>query len=148
MQNNVLILDFGSQYTQLIARRVRNLIFIARSTHTITFQKIYPGLRQLSYQEVLFGKGRRCPHPTYPKLKARFPLVRVCYGAQYLAHFNGGNVAPSNIHRIWTRKLNTILDTSNLFIGIPEGLRFGWATAIPLHNFRVKDPVGKYRRCG
>ena len=49
------------------------------------------------------------------------PLLGVCYGAQYLAHFNGGNVAPSNNREYGRAKLSTIYDHDGLFSKIGEG---------------------------
>lgn len=122
MQNNVLILDFGSQFTQLIARRVRELNI---------YCEIHPYHHipeDLSHFKAVILSGspfsvraEDAPHPDLSAIKGHKPLLGVCYGAQYLAHFYGGEVAPSNTREYGRAKLNTILDTSNLFINIPEG---------------------------
>ena len=96
MQNQVLILDFGSQYTQLIARRVRELNI---------YSEIKPynnPPRDLSvYQAVILSgspysvRAEDAPVPDLSNIKGKKPLLGICYGAQYLANSNGGNVAPS-----------------------------------------------------
>ncbi|WP_394749765.1 glutamine-hydrolyzing GMP synthase [Spongiimicrobium salis] len=97
MQNNVLILDFGSQYTQLIARRVRELnIFCEIKPYNHLPEDIS------SYKAVILSgspfsvRAEDAPHVDLSEIKGKKPLLAVCYGAQYIAHFNGGNVAPSN----------------------------------------------------
>ncbi|MDA0779569.1 MAG: glutamine-hydrolyzing GMP synthase [Bacteroidetes bacterium] len=97
MQNKVLILDFGSQYTQLIARRVRELSIFCEihPFHTIpddvaTFKAVILSGSPFSV------RSEDAPHPDLSKIRTKVPLLGVCYGAQYLAHFNGGEVAPSN----------------------------------------------------
>jgi len=122
MQNNVLILDFGSQYTQLIARRVRELNIYCE-IHP--YHKVPEDLS--SFKAVILSgspfsvRGENAPHPDLSKIRGKLPLLGVCYGAQYLAHFHGGSVEPSNIREYGRARLNTILDTSDLFLGIPEG---------------------------
>lgn len=97
MQNNVLILDFGSQYTQLIARRVRELNIYCE-IHP--FNKL-PGNLSDFKAVILSGspfsvRGEDAAHPDLSEIRGKKPLLGVCYGAQYLAHFSGGEVAPSN----------------------------------------------------
>ncbi len=97
MQNKVLILDFGSQYTQLIARRVRELSIFCE-IHP--FNKIPEDIS--SFKAVILSgspysvRSEDAPHPDLSQIRTKVPLLGVCYGAQYLAHFNGGEVAPSN----------------------------------------------------
>lgn len=122
MQNNVLILDFGSQYTQLIARRVRELNIYCE-IHP--YHKVPEDLS--SFKAVILSgspfsvRAEDAPHPDLSNIRGKLPLLGVCYGAQYLAHFNGGSVEPSNIREYGRARLNTILDSSDLFLGIPEG---------------------------
>ena len=88
MQHNVLILDFGSQYTQLIARRVRELNI---------FCEIFPYNHfpddLASYKAVILSgspfsvRADDAPHPDLSQIRGKLPMLAVCYGAQYLAHF-------------------------------------------------------------
>ena len=121
MQNNVLILDFGSQYTQLIARRVRELNIYCE-IHP--YNKIPEDLE--SYKAVILSgspfsvRAEDAPHPDLSKIKGHKPLLGVCYGAQYLAHFHGGSVEPSNIREYGRANLSTIYDHQGLFASISE----------------------------
>ena len=97
MQEKILILDFGSQYTQLIARRVRELNVYCE-IHP--FNKI-PQLDASVKGVILSGspysvRDAQAPQVDLSEIKGRLPLLGVCYGAQYLAHNFGGEVAPSN----------------------------------------------------
>ena len=93
MQEKVLILDFGSQYTQLIARRVRELFIYCE---IYPYQKIPNDLN--TYKAVILSgspfsvRANDAPHPNLEQIKGKIPLLGVCYGAQYLAHFYGGQV--------------------------------------------------------
>ncbi|MDA9596955.1 glutamine-hydrolyzing GMP synthase [Flavobacteriaceae bacterium] len=122
MQNKVLILDFGSQYTQLIARRVRELF---------VFCEIYPynnppkSLDEF-YAVILSGspfsvRSEEAPHPDLSAIRAKLPLLAVCYGAQYLAHFSGGMVKPSNTREYGRANLSHILSGETFFEGIDLG---------------------------
>jgi GMP synthase (glutamine-hydrolysing) len=81
MQHNVLILDFGSQYTQLIARRVRELIYSAKFSITIIFRVIYP-LQSSNIRGSPFSvRSEDAPHPDLSQIRGKLPLLAVCYGA-------------------------------------------------------------------
>ena len=121
MQNNVLILDFGSQYTQLIARRVRELNIYCE-IHP--FNKLPQDLS--TFKAVILSgspssvRSDDAPAPDLSNIKGILPLLGVCYGAQYLAHFFGGKVSPSNIREYGRANLTTIHDHAGLFAGISE----------------------------
>jgi GMP synthase (glutamine-hydrolysing) len=106
MQNNVLILDFGSQYTQLIARRVRELNIFCEIK---PYNKLPDDLSE--YKAVILSgsphsvRAEDAPHPDLSQIKGKKPLLAVCYGAQYLAHFNDGNVEKSNTREYGRAKL-------------------------------------------
>ncbi|SHI45347.1 GMP synthase (glutamine-hydrolysing) [Arenibacter nanhaiticus] len=122
MQNNVLILDFGSQYTQLIARRVRELNIFCEIK---PFNHLPEDLS--AYKAVILSgspfsvRAEDAPHPDLSQIKGKKPLLAVCYGAQYLAHFNGGNVAPSNTREYGRAKLSFVEDDEPFFNGISVG---------------------------
>jgi GMP synthase (glutamine-hydrolysing) len=122
MQNNVLILDFGSQYTQLIARRVRELnIYCEIYPYHKIPENLDPFKAVILSGSPLSVRGDDVAHPDLSRIKGAMPLLGVCYGAQYLAHFNGGNVAPSNNREYGRAKLSAIYDHEGLFSKIGEG---------------------------
>jgi GMP synthase (glutamine-hydrolysing) len=121
MQNSVLILDFGSQYTQLIARRVRELNIYCE-IHP--FHKVPEDLS--TFKAVILSgspfsvRSEDAPHPDLSNIKGKLPLLGVCYGAQYLAHFHGGKVAPSSTREYGRANLTVIKDAEALFENITE----------------------------
>ena len=110
MHNKVLILDFGSQYTQLIARRVRELSIFCE-IHP--FHKIPENIN--TFKAVILSgspysvRADDAPHPDLSKIRSKVPLLGVCYGAQYLAHFNGGAVAPSDTREYGRARLAQVV---------------------------------------
>lgn len=116
MQHNVLILDFGSQYTQLIARRVRELNI---------FCEIFPYNNYptdlSSYKAVILGgspysvRSEDALKIDLDHIRGKFPLLAVCYGAQYLSHFSGGEVAASNTREYGRANLNYIKEDEVFF---------------------------------
>lgn len=119
MQEKVLILDFGSQFTQLIARRVRELNI---------YSEIFPynskNFDVNNYKAVILS-GSPCSvtskevlHPELEKIKGKKPLLAICYGAQYLAHFFGGKVGNSNTREYGRANLSYITSNDALFKGI------------------------------
>ncbi|CAL2082788.1 glutamine-hydrolyzing GMP synthase [Tenacibaculum sp. 190524A05c] len=121
-QHNVLILDFGSQYTQLIARRVRELNIYCE-IHP--YNKIPENLDNFK-AVILSGspysvRSEEAPHPDLSGIRGKKPLLAVCYGAQYLAHFSGGLVAPSNTREYGRANLSFVKDGENFFKNISTG---------------------------
>ncbi|MFV9551503.1 glutamine-hydrolyzing GMP synthase [Algibacter sp. PT7-4] len=120
--DKVLILDFGSQYTQLIARRVRELN-IYSEIHP--FNKIPTNIED--YKAVILSgspnsvRGEDALHPDLTKIRGKKPMLAVCYGAQYLAHFSGGEVAPSNTREYGRANLSFIQKGEPFFSKISEG---------------------------
>ena len=110
MHNKVLILDFGSQYTQLIARRVRELSIFCE-IHP--FHNIPKNIN--NYKAVILSgspysvRADDAPHPDLTQIRSKIPLLGVCYGAQYLAHFNGGVVAPSDTREYGRARLGQVV---------------------------------------
>ena len=119
MQHNVLILDFGSQYTQLIARRVRELNIFCE-----IFPYNNPPADLSSYKAVILSgspfsvRGEDAPHLDLSEIRGKLPLLAVCYGAQYLAHFNGGEVAPSSTREYGRANLSFIKEGELFFEGV------------------------------
>lgn len=122
MQEKILILDFGSQYTQLIARRIREIN---------VYCEIYPfnhfPLPDDSVKGVILSgspssvRDVNAPTPDLSLIKGKVPLLGVCYGAQYLVHKYGGEVMPSGIREYGRAKLITVNDKDPLFKDIKPG---------------------------
>ena len=121
MQEKVLILDFGSQYTQLIARRVREL-FIYCEIHPYN----NPPKDITSFKAVILSgspfsvRAEDAPHPDLEEIKGKIPLLGICYGAQYLAHFFGGEVSPSNTREYGRAHLSYFNSKDSFFKGVSE----------------------------
>lgn len=121
MQEKVLILDFGSQYTQLIARRVREL-FIYCEIHPYN----NPPKDITSFKAVILSgspfsvRAEDAPHPDLEEIKGKIPLLGICYGAQYLAHFFGGEVSPSNTREYGRAHLSSFNSKDSFFKGVSE----------------------------
>ena len=122
MQEKILILDFGSQYTQLIARRVRELNIYCE-IHP--YNKI-PELTDNLKGVILSGsphsvREENAPIPNLENIKGKLPLLGVCYGAQHLAHKFGGDVLPSKIREYGRANLSFVDDSHPLLKGVPTG---------------------------
>jgi GMP synthase (glutamine-hydrolysing) len=119
MTETILILDFGSQYTQLIARKIRELNVYCE-IHPCT--KI-PDITDSTKGVILSGspysvRDQNAPAPNLSHIKGKVPLLGICYGAQLLSHKYGGEVLPSN-HREYGRANLSFVDHSDaLFSGI------------------------------
>ena len=114
MTEKIIILDFGSQYTQLIARRVRELNVYCE----IYPFNHYPELDESVKGVIMSGspfsvRDSNSPTLDLNNIKGKFPLLGVCYGAQYLSHHFGGEVLPSN-HREYGRANLQFVDNSDL----------------------------------
>jgi GMP synthase (glutamine-hydrolysing) len=121
MQNNVLILDFGSQYTQLIARRVRELnIYCEIHPYHHIPENLEPFKAVILSGSPFSVRAEDAPHLDLSQIRGHKPLLAVCYGAQYLAHFSGGSVEPSNIREYGRAKLSMIKSGEAFFKDIPE----------------------------
>ena len=118
----MLILDFGSQYTQLIARRVRELNVYCE-IHP--FNKI-PEINDHIKGVILSGspfsvRGKDVPNPDLNGIRKQLPVLGVCYGAQLMAQHEGGEVAPSAIREYGRANLTFINRDSELMKGLSDG---------------------------
>lgn len=121
MQKMILILDFGSQYTQLIARRVRELNI---------YSEIHPWNKCPEITDNIAGvilsgspysvRDMNAPHPDLSKIKGKLPLLGVCFGAQFLAQNFGGEVAPSDNREYGRANLMGVKNDHPLLKGIVE----------------------------
>lgn len=126
MQHTILIFDFGSQYTQLIARRIRELNVyceIHPYTHldTLHFAELSPEVKGI----ILSGSPcsvneKDAPMPKLEAVLKHLPLLGICYGAQLLAHQFGGKVQASNTREYGRAHLSIQNKTSKLFTHIAE----------------------------
>ena len=119
--SKILILDYGSQFTQLIARRVRE-------AHV--YSEIHPGdrgkdldfVRRFAPAGIIFSGGpnsvfdRGAPTADPKILDLGIPVLGICYGMQLIAHLSGGKVHPSN-EREYGRADVTILEPAGIFAG-------------------------------
>lgn len=120
MQEKILILDFGSQYTQLIARRVRELNVYCE-IHPFND---FPVPTEDTLGVILSGspfsvRDEKSPNPDLSAIKGKLPLLGVCYGAQYLVQSNGGMVEASQIREYGRANLSFIDQESDLMEGVP-----------------------------
>ncbi len=118
MMEKILIIDFGSQYTQLIARRIREMQVYCE---IVPFNKYTPSELKNARGAVLSGspcsvRSEDAPHIDLQGIKGVLPLLGVCYGAQYLAHFYGGNVEKSP-SREYGRAMLSVEDPSDPLMG-------------------------------
>ena len=119
MQEKILILDFGSQYTQLIGRRVRELNVYCE-IHP--FDQAQDLLDESVKGVILSGspssvRDEKAPVPDLTNIKGDLPLLGVCYGAQFLAQNYGGQVLPSDTREYGRANLAFIDHDSVLFKG-------------------------------
>lgn len=152
----IIILDFGSQYTQLIARRVRELNVYCE-IHP--FNKI-PELDASVKGVILSGspysvRDENAPKPDLSRIKGKMPLLGVCYGAQYLSHAFGGEVKPAP-SREYGRAMLTVgssedalmkglpavtqvwMSHGDTIVSIPDNYRIIASTAdVPVAAYRV-----------
>ena len=121
IMEKILILDFGSQYTQLIARRVRELSVYCE-IHP--FNKI-PALDASVRGVILSGspfsvRDENAPTSDLSAIKGKLPLLSVCYSAQFLASAFGGEVQPAP-SREYGRAMLTVGDADDaLMRGLPK----------------------------
>ncbi len=121
MQEKIIILDFGSQYTQLIARRVREIN---------VYCEIYPFNKVPEFDSSVKGvilsgspfsvRDKDAPVPDLSNIKGKLPLLGVCYGAQYMAHNYGGEVAPSDSREYGRANLAYVDKNSELLKGVSD----------------------------
>lgn len=120
----VTILDFGSQYSQLIARRVReNRVYCRLVPFDITSSQL------LAYNPkgiILSGgpaslTNKEAPYPESDIFNLGIPVLGICYGMQLLGHFMGGRIAPASEREYGKSKL-FIDNSEDLFYGLASPL--------------------------
>jgi GMP synthase (glutamine-hydrolysing) len=120
MQEKIIILDFGSQYTQLIGRRIRELNVYCEIHPFNHIPEINDSIKGVILSGSPYSvRDQQAPVPDLSQIKGKIPLLGVCYGAQYLSHFFGGEVASSNSREYGRANLGFIDPDSPLFKQIP-----------------------------
>lgn len=142
LEDKILILDFGSQYTQLIARRVReNSVYSEIFPYNAPLEKILDfkpkGIILSGGPSSVYSKGS--PIPDIKVFDLGIPILGICYGMQLMAHLLGGRVAKA-AKREYGRAELVIDDDSDLFKGISPNLQ---AVVWMSHGDRIeKYPKG------
>ncbi|HEY3134475.1 MAG TPA: glutamine-hydrolyzing GMP synthase [Blastocatellia bacterium] len=117
----VLILDFGGQYTQLIARRVRELgVYSEIVPFNISGEKLSEknprGIILSGGPSSVYDEG--APHPDRAVIEMGVPVLGICYGVQLMAYFLGGEVKPSNRREYGQAEIE-VRGPSQLLAGLP-----------------------------
>ncbi|MGY8950605.1 MAG: glutamine-hydrolyzing GMP synthase [Flavobacteriales bacterium] len=142
IHEKIIILDFGSQYTQLIARRVRELNIYCE-IHP--FNKI-PEMDKDVKAVILSGspfsvRDENAPNPNLENIRKKFPLLAVCYGAQFLAKKDGGEVLPSKIREYGRANLSYVNSGDSLLKDVPDNsqvwMSHGDTISILPSNFKI-----------
>ena len=121
MHEQILIIDFGSQFTQLIARRIRELNIYCEIHPFNNLPELTSDIKGV----ILSGSPASCTQPDAPVadldiMNLSVPVLGLCYGAQFLAASNGGKVEKS-IHREYGRANITKVTEDRLLQGIDNG---------------------------
>ena len=121
MQEKIIILDFGSQTTQLIGRRVREMDTYCEIVPYNKFPKEDPSVIGV----ILSGS----PFSVYDEnafkvdlseIRGKYPILGICYGAQFLSYSNGGKVEPAGTREYGRAHLDSFDNTNVLFKGVAE----------------------------
>lgn len=141
MQEKIIILDFGSQTTQLIGRRVRELDIYCEILPYNKFPKDDENIKGV----ILSGS----PFSVYDKsafkvdlseIRGKYPILGICYGAQFMSYSNGGRVEPAGTREYGRAHLATFCKENPLFKGVRDNSQVWMShgdtiTAIP-DNFK------------
>ena len=144
-QEKILILDFGSQYTQLIARRIRELkVYSEIRPFSESLEKIKAfepsGLILSGGPSSVLDEG--APLPDAGIFELNIPILGICYGMQLITHMLGGEVAPA-VRREYGAADLTQITGSDLFSGLEEKFRV-WMS----HGDRIDAPPQGFSSIG
>lgn len=126
MAEQIVILDFGSQYTQVIARRVRECnvysVIVRYDTPASEISALAPsGIILSGGPSSVYAK--EAPLPDREIFKLKIPVLGICYGLQLLGHFLGGKVEPGQKREYGKGTLQVKDSFSPLFANLPESLQ-------------------------
>jgi len=137
----ILILDFGSQYTQLIARRLRNLkIYCEILPYSIPFSEI----EKRNVKGIIFSGGPQSVYSSnayklnFPINKIKVPILGICYGMQLISREYGGEIRKAKTREYGLTKIK-IIGKSFLFENIPQKINV-WMS----HSDEVKKVPGTF----
>ncbi len=145
MAQTIAVLDFGSQYTQVIARRIRECQVFSKIYH---FSTPAEQLRADGVIGLILSGGpssvfaRNAPLPDRAIFELGIPVLGICYGIQLFGHLLGGRTARSD-HREYGHGVLTIRRPGRLFAGLPRRLRV-WNS----HGDRVITPPPGFQAIG
>jgi GMP synthase (glutamine-hydrolysing) len=147
MQETIYILDFGSQYTQLIARKVREQNVYCEIHPYNKVPVPGPDVKGVILSGSPFSvRDKDAPVPDLSNIKGNFPLLGICYGAQYLAQEYGGEVAPAASREYGRANLASVDPDASLLKGISTGSQVWMShgdTIVRLpENFRIISSTG------
>src|SRR3954462_1934970 len=126
MKEQIVILDFGSQYTQVIARRVRECNVYSTILH---FNTPAHEIARLKPSGIILSGGpssvytKNAPLPDKTIFELGVPVLGICYGVQLLAHFLGGKVEPGQKREYGKGALEVKDRSSPLFVTLPAKLQ-------------------------
>ncbi|MFN5912211.1 MAG: glutamine-hydrolyzing GMP synthase [Bacteroidota bacterium] len=141
MHEMILILDFGSQYTQLIARRVREMNVYCEIHPWNKCPEITDNIKGVVLSGSPFStRDEASPKPDLTGIKGKMPLLGICFGAQYLANSYGGEVLPSTIREYGRANLTFVDHSNRLTKGMTSGSQV-WMS----HGDTIKQVPSSYR---
>jgi GMP synthase (glutamine-hydrolysing) len=139
----IIILDFGSQYTQLIARRIREAGVYCE---ILPFNSPLDVIKERRPKGLIFSGGpssvyeESAPKPDLTLLREGYPILGICYGLQVVAAALGGRVEPSARREYGYGRLHVIEEQSPLFTGLPIEMDV-WLS----HGDHVVEPPPGFR---
>jgi GMP synthase (glutamine-hydrolysing) len=122
MLEKIIILDFGSQYTQLIARRVRELNVYCEIHPFNKIPELTADIKGIIFSGSPYSvRQDDAPQIALEKFHNNFPVLAVCYGAQYIAQHSGGEVQRSSTREYGRSNLTFVADDNKLLKNISTG---------------------------
>lgn len=153
MQERIIILDFGSQYTQIIARKIRE---------NSVYCEIYPYNKLPEITEDIKGivlsgspfsvNDANAPQVNLESIRGKLPLLAICYGAQYLVHISGGKVEASKIREYGRANLSFVDNNCELLLGVETGSQVWMSHGDTIlnypNNFNIICSTNDVKACG